>query len=193
MNDEFARTKRDNHDKKVEIWSQDEARLGLQPILRKVWSPKGKRPIAKQTRKYQWIYTYSFVHPLTGKSFWLTLPTVNTTLMNMALKEFSEYIDPDQKKVIILLMDGAGWHKSKQLEVPENIQIFPIPPYTPELQPVECSWPLLKESVANKYFDNLDAFENIIAKRCLWLSKNPETLKGAVGFSWIQEIEDRSN
>ena len=193
METEFVKARQENTDKQVEIWSQDEARLGLQPILRRMWSPKGKRPIAKQTRKYQWIYAYSFVHPLTGKSFWLTLPTVNTALMNLALKEFSQYIDPKNEKIIILLMDGAGWHKSKELEIPQNIQIFPLPPYTPELQPVECGWPLLKEPVANRYFDNLDTFEQVIVKRCAWLNKNPETVKGAVGFSWIQEIEDRSN
>lgn len=190
---EFVKNKQENTDKKIEIWAQDEARLGLQPILRRMWSPKGKRPIAKQTRKYQWIYAYSFVHPLTGKSFWLTLPSVSTVLMNLALKEFSQYIDPQNGKIIILLVDKAGWHISKELEVPENIRLCPLPSYTPELQPVECGWPLLRESVANKYFDNLDKFENVIAKRCAWLNKNPATLKGAVGFSWIQEIEDRSN
>jgi len=190
---EFVKVEGENTDKKVEIWAQDEARLGLQPILRRIWSPRGERPIAKQIRKYQWIYAYSFVHPLTGKSFWLTLPTTNTILMSMALKEFSKYIDPENEKIIILLIDRAGWHVSKELEIPKNIRIFPLPSYTPELQPVECGWPLLRESVANRYFDDLDKFENVIVKRCAWLNKNPETLKGAVGFSWIQEIESRSN
>jgi len=189
----FVKVKKENADKDVEIWAQDEARLGLQPIIRKTWSIKGKRPIAKQIRKFQWVYPYAFVHPLTGKSFWLILPTVNTVLMNIALQEFSEYIDPKKEKIIILLMDNAGWHRSKELEIPENIQIFPLPPYSPELQPVECSWPLLKESVANVYFDNLDKFEQVVSKRCLWLTKNPKILKGKVGFSWIQKIECRSN
>ena len=193
MDAEFVKIQQENKDKQVEIWAQDEARLGLQPIMRRIWALKGKRPIAKQTRKYQWIYAYSFVHPLTGKSFWLILPTVNTILMNMALKEFSQYIDPKNERIIILLIDGAGWHVSKGLEVPGNIQIFPLPPYTPELQPVECGWPLLRESVANKYFDNLDKFENTVSKRCEWIGKNPEILKEAVGFKWIQEIEGRSN
>jgi transposase len=190
---EFLKIKQENTDKQVEIWAQDEARLGLQPTIRRTWSPKGKRFIAQQIRKYEWIYTYSFVHPLTGKSFWLILPTVNTTLMSLALKEFSEYINPQKEKYILLLMDGAGWHKSKELEIPENIQIFPLPPYSPELQPVECGWPLLKESIANKYFDNLNTLEDTVAKRCEWMFKNPEILKGAVGFNWIQEIEDTSN
>lgn len=193
MEIKFLKVKEENTDKKIEIWAQDEARLGLQPILRRIWSPKGKRPIARQIRKYQWIYAYAFVHPLTGKSFWLTLPTTNTILMSMALKEFSRYVDPHQERIIILLIDRAGWHVSKELEIPANIQLCPLPSYTPELQPVECGWPLLRESVANRYFDNLDKFENIIVNRCAWLNKNPETLKGAVGFRWIQEIESRSN
>jgi transposase len=187
---EFIKVKQENSDKEVEIWAQDEARLGLQPVIRRTWSLKGKRFIADQVRKYQWIYIFAFVHPLTGKSFWLIMPTVNTTLMNIALNEFSQYVDPRKEKIIILLMDNAGWHRSKELEIPENIQIFPLPPYSPELQPVECSWPLLKEPVANAYFDNLDKLEEVVSDRCEWLGKNPEILKGAVGFNWIQEIED---
>ena len=175
--------------KQLEIWSQVEARLGLQPTIRRTWSPRGKRYIATQVRKYQWVYVYAFVHPMTGKSFWLILPSVNTELMNMALDEFSRYIDPKKEKLIVLLVDGAGWHRSEALETPENIRIFPIPPYSPELQPVECGWPMLKESVVNGYYDDLDSLEETLSKRCEWLSKNPDTLKGAVGFRWIQEIE----
>lgn len=188
---EFVKIKQKNKDKKVEIWTEDEARLGLQPTIRRTWSPKGKRFIAKQIRKYEWIYAYAFVHPSTGKSFWLILPTVNAKLMNIALEEFSKYVDPKNEKKILLLIDNAGFHTSKEMTLPENIQIFPLPAYSPELQPVECSWPLLKESVANKYFDNLDVLEKVVCKRCEWLHKNHEILKGAVGFSWIQEIEDR--
>lgn len=175
--------------KRLEIWSQDEARLGLQPIVRRTWSPKGQRYVATQVRKYQWVYVYAFVHPMTGKSFWLILPSVNTELMNMTLDEFSRHIDPQKKKLIVLLMDGAGWHRSEALETPENIRIFPIPPYSPELQPVECGWPMLKESVANGYYDDLDSLEASLSARCEWLSNHPDTLKGAVGFRWIQEIE----
>lgn len=173
----------------IEIWAEDEARLGLQPVIRRTWSPRGKRLIAKQTRKYKWIYTYAFVHPLSGNSFWLIMPTTNTTIMNIVLQEFSAYMDPKNEKIIILLIDNAGWHISKELFVPENIRFFPLPPYTPELQPTECSWPLLREPIANAYFDNLDVLENTVSKRCKWLIDNPKILKGAVGFKWIQEIE----
>lgn len=189
---EFLKIKQENSDKKVEIWTEDEARLGLQPTIRRTWSPKGKRFIAGQVRKYQWIYTYAFVHPLTGKSFWLILPTVNTKIMNIALKEFSDYVNPEKEKKILLLMDNAGFHTSGEMEIPENIKIFPLPAYSPELQPAECGWPLLKESVANICFDSLNTLEAAVCKRCEWLEKNPEILKGAVGFSWIQEIESNT-
>lgn len=193
MATDCLRIKQANPNTTIELWSQDEARLGLQPTIRRTWSPKGKRVIAVQIRKYQWVYVYAFVHPATGKSFWLILPSVNTALMNLALREFSEYIDPKQEKIIVLLIDGAGWHRSKELEIPENIRVFPIPPYSPELQPVECGWPLLTESVANGCYENLNTLERVVAKRCAWLEKNPEELKGAVGFQWIQEIEGNSN
>jgi transposase len=154
-----------------------------------VWSPKGQRPIGSQVRKYEWIYAYAFVHPKSGKSFWLLLPSVNTLLMNMALKEFSLYVDPQQEKKILLLIDGAGFHTGNGMEIPENIKLFPLPPYTPELQPTESAWPLLRESVANDCYQDLDTFEAQLASRCKWLINHSETVRGKVGFSWIQEIE----
>lgn len=175
--------------KEIEIWSQDESRMGLQPIIRRMWAIKGERPIAKQERKYQWLYAYSFVRPYTGEGFWLLMPTVNIALMSLALKEFSCYHDPRNNKIIVLLLDRAGWHMSDDLEVPKNIKLFPLPPYTPELQPTECVNPLLKESIANKSFKDLDELELKLSSRCRWLLNNPKIVKGAVGFDWIQKIE----
>ena len=155
----FEAVKKETPEKEVEIWSEDEARLGLQPIVRRVWFPKGKRPIACQNRKYERVYAYAFVHPVSGRSFWLLLPSINVILMNLALQEFSSFIDPERKKRIVLLVDGAGFHTGKKMDIPENIQFFPLPPYTPELQPTETLWPLLRESVANDPHTDLEAFE----------------------------------
>lgn len=185
----FEANQKEYPEKEVEIWSEDEARLGLQPIVRRVWFPKGERPVACQNRKYEWVYAYAFVHPATGKSFWLLLPSVNVTLMNLALKEFSSFIDPERKKRIILLVDGAGFHTGKAMDIPENMQFFPLPPYTPELQPTETVWPLLRESVANDPHADLGIFEEKLATRCEWLGQHPETVRGVAGFSWIREIE----
>lgn len=62
----------------VEMWAEDEARLGLKPVVRRVWAPGGERPVAKAKRGYKWTYLYGFVHPESGKVFWMILPTVTT-------------------------------------------------------------------------------------------------------------------
>jgi len=178
-------------DKKIEIWAQDEMRLGLQPVTRKIWALKGHRPIAKLDRKYQWLYCYGFVRPLTGENFWTTMPEVDTEIMSLSLEEFDKYQNALKDKIIILLLDQAGWHTTDKLRVPSNIRPFPIPSHTPELQPAECVWPLVKECVANDSFNNLDELESVVIPRCKWLIDNPEIVKGEVGFEWIRKIEDR--
>lgn len=129
----------------VEIWTQDEARLGLKPIVRRTWALKGQRPIAPHHPRYQWLYTYGFIQPKTGDSCLLILPRVNTKAMQIALKEFTNQVNPQNEKLIILLVDRAGWHTSKKLKLPNNLIMYPIPAYTPKLNPTECVWPLVRE------------------------------------------------
>jgi transposase len=150
-----------------------------------MWAPKGVRPIASNNTKYKWIYVYGFVHPATGKPFWLLMPTVNTVVMNIALAEFAKFANPDGKKLVVLLIDGAGWHTSKDLVIPDGILLHPLPPYTPELQPVESAWPLIKEPAVNRSFKTLDELEQVLIERCKYLSANTEILKGQVGFGWV--------
>jgi transposase len=140
-------------------------------------------------RKYEWLYAYSYVKPATGDNFWVLMPEARTDLMTRTLQEFARYHNPKQNKIIVLLIDRAGWHMSSDLEVPESIRLFPLPPYTPQLQPVECIIPLLKESVANRSFKDMDTLEDTVAERCKWLMENTETVKGAVGFDWIIDID----
>lgn len=177
----------------IEIWAQDELRLGLQPVTRKIWALKGHRPIAKLDRKYQWLYCYGFVRPLTGDNFWTIMPRVDTEIMSLSLREFADYHNPQRNKIIILLVDQAGWHITKKLDKPKNIRFFPIPSHTPELQPAECMWPLVKECVANESFDDLDELESVVVPRCKWLIDNPEIVKGEAGFEWLRQIEYRTD
>ncbi len=131
--------------KQVEIWTEDEARLGLKPVIRRTWALKGQRPIAHHHPRYQWLYTYGFVNPRTGESCLLILPRVNSNLMQLALSEFDKQVNPQNNKLLILLMDRAGWHTTKKLKGLNNIIIYPIPAYTPKLNPTECIWPLIRE------------------------------------------------
>ena len=77
---------------KVELWAEDEARLGPKPVIRRVWAPVGNRSVARFKRGYKWNYLYAFVHPQSGELYWLILPTVNTELFSMALNEFAKEV-----------------------------------------------------------------------------------------------------
>ena len=65
----------------MEVWAQDESRLGLKPVMRRVWAPVGQRPLADSAHRFDWLYVYGFVQPQTGKTEWLLLPTVRTDVM----------------------------------------------------------------------------------------------------------------
>ena len=85
----------------------------------------------------------------------------------------------------MLLVDRAGFHKLAQEDIPEGIILYKLPPYTPELQPAEPLWPLIKEVVANRSFETMEELEDIIEERCKWLRKNNDIVLGASGFEWI--------
>ena len=121
---------------KVELWSEDEHRLGLKPTIRKVWSPIGQRPIVKVHQRYEWTYLYAFARPKTGEVHWLILPTVNAEAFSMALENFAREVGAGKKKRILLVLDRAGWHTAKRkLRVPEGIHLEFLPSHSPELQP----------------------------------------------------------
>jgi len=133
----------------------DEGRFGLQSTVMRVWAEKGKPLEIKVKQGYQNFYIYSSVCPHSGDSFNLFMPEVNTEMMNIYLKELSNtFLD----KKIILIMDQASWHKSNDLKKVNNIKFKLLPPYSPELNPIEkLWWWLRKEKTHNKVFKTLDA------------------------------------
>lgn len=108
--------------------------------------------------------------------------------MQLALETFVQQVNPDNHKLIILLLDQAGWHSTNRLLVPQGIILYPLPAYTPQLNPTECIWPLLRERLANRVWDDLDTLEAVLAERCLWLMHNPQVVQGATGFDWLCTI-----
>jgi hypothetical protein len=175
---------RHHPESEVEIWAQDEARLGLSPIVRRVWTEKGKRPIAPSQRRYEWVYVYGFVHPSSGRVEWLLLPTCNTELFQLAIDYFVEAVGIGPEKHVVLVVDRAGWHTTKSLRIPKELHLFPLPAYSPELQPSERLWPLLRESAANQDLKDMDVLEDVLVERCLQLREDPATVKGHTCFKW---------
>src|SRR3954465_8041499 len=139
----------------VEVWAFDEHRLGLKPVLHPEWAPKGQRPVAVRRHRYEWLYLYGFVHPGTGEVVWFICTTVDAALLSAVLAAFAATVGAGEGKLVILVLDNAGWHVSGDLVVPKGIELMFLPPYTPELQPAEHLWPLADEAVANKHFATL--------------------------------------
>ena len=139
---------------RVELWFQDEARIGQKNTLTRVWGPTGSRPAAAKDLGFASAYVFGAVCPAEGKAAALIMPICNTAAMNHHLGEISRQVAADTHAVVIL--DGAGWHRSQGLVVPDNITLLPLPPYSPELNPVERIWHYLRSHwLANSVFSSL--------------------------------------
>jgi DDE superfamily endonuclease len=169
---------------KVELWCTDEQRLGLKPIVRKVWSPVGKRPPVKVHQRYKWTYLYAFAHPNSGEVHWLILPTVNAEVFSVALENFARAVGAGTRKRILLVLDRAGWHTAKKLRVPEGIHLEFLPSHSPELQPSERLWPLSNEGVANRHFEQIEEMEQTLANRCMALGEQPDLIRSYLRYHW---------
>jgi transposase len=134
----------------------DEARFGQQGTITDVWAKTGSRPRAVRQTRYEWVYLYTAVEPATGESAALVAPYVNTGTMNAFLK----ILDAERKgdEHFVLIMDQAGWHKSRELKLPEGITVLLLPPYSPELNPVENLWHYLRSHyLRNRSYADYDA------------------------------------
>jgi len=140
----------------------DESRFGTHSKLGHGWFPTGLRSTNPIKLGFENFYLYSAIEPKTGEHFTLEIPYVNSNCMNVFLAEMSKEYADDK---IVLVMDGAGWHKSKNLQVPDNIEIIILPPYSPELNPVERFWQHIKcHTIRNKVYKTLKELKNTVAE-----------------------------
>jgi transposase len=162
-----------------------DARVGQQGTLTRVWARRGTRPRAPRDTRYQWAYIFGAVCPARGAATGLVLPTVNTQAMNAHLAEISRSVAPGAHAVLVL--DGAGWHGSAALVVPDNLSLLTLPPYSPELNPVENAWHYLRANwLAISVFDSYDAI--LDACRTAWnrFANDPKTVTSITERSWAQ-------
>ena len=166
------------------MWAQDEGRIGLQHVLRRIWAPVGCRPTAVIRPSYKWLYVYAFVEPSSGETFWLFLPRVDTETFALALQEFADHVGASSSNRVALVLDNAGWHRTTQLEVPEGIDLVFLPPYAPELQPAERLWPELHQFMANQYFESLDHLEEALIPGCRYLINDSDRVRRLTNYHW---------
>src|SRR5580765_3266242 len=102
---------------KLEVWAVDEHRIGLKPILRRIWAPVGQRPVAPVQHRYAWSYLVGFVHPASGRTLFHLATSVSIPLFEAELTAFARQAGASPKKKLVLVLDRAGWHTSLRLHV----------------------------------------------------------------------------
>ena len=146
----------------AELFFFDESRFGTHSKLGHAWFITGERSRIDVKLGFQNFYLYGAVNHNSGDSFNLLMPSVDTNSMNLFLEEFAKEIG---NKKVIMVMDGAGWHKSKDLKTPNNIKLIFLPPYSPELNPIERLWLYIKQNVIkNKFYESIDLLEDALCK-----------------------------
>jgi transposase len=175
--------KKENPDKTVRFFACDEARIGQQGTLARVWAPTGSRPTRVRQCEYDWVYLWAAADPMTGDSIAMITPTVNTELMQMFIDGLSGHIKPDEHAVLVL--DNAGWHRAKALVWPKNVTPMFLPSYSPELNPSENLWQYLRSHhLSNQIFQDYDAM--LSRTDSAWNSLTQARIKTLCGCPWIE-------
>src|SRR5690242_15472445 len=171
--------------KPVEVWFTDEARVGQQGTLTRVWAPRGSRPRAPRDRRYEWAYLFGAICPERHTGAAVIMPEVNVEAMNEHLAEISRRVSVGA--IAVQVLDGAGWHSSPRLQVPDNIVLLPLPPYSPELNPMENIWAFLRANFLSHRVWNSSP-EILHACRDAWnmLMQMPERIASIATRSWAQ-------
>jgi putative transposase len=171
----------------VEVWSQDEARAGQQGTLTRLRARRGPRPPApRRDRRYAWAHLSGAVCPARRTGAALALPRVSADATALHLAEIGRRVAPGAHAVVVL--DGAGWHQQGgRLRAPDNVSLLPLPPYAPELDPVENVWRFLRQNrLPNRVWDGYDAVVDACCDAWNALMAAPERIASIATRDWAQ-------
>ena len=168
---------------RVRLMFEDEAGFGRINRPKRCWCGKGTRPAVPCHHIREYRYAFGAVEPRTGEHFFWVMPRCDTICMNYFLADMSKTYPKDD---ILLVCDGAAWHKSKGLIVPENIKLLHIPPYTPEMNPIEQIWKQIRAmGFRNEVFGTL---ERVIDRLCETICRlPPEIVRSITCRQWIDD------
>ena len=166
------------------MWFPDEARVGQQGTLTRIWAKRGTRPRAPRDTRYKWSYIFGAACPARGSAAGLILPYVNTEAMGLHLDEITKAVTRGSHA--LLIVDGAGWHGAKGLRVPPNITLLKLPPYAPELNPMENVWQYLRANkLAITVFDTYEEILDKCAAAWNFFANDPERVTSITNRGWI--------
>jgi transposase len=169
----------------VKVFAQDETRLGLLPVVRRRITARGIQPLATVTYQFENFYLYGAVEPTTGASFFLELPYLNSHAFQLWLDGFAAAF-PESLNMLVL--DNGAGHKAKAVRWPSNVVPVLLPPYSPELNPIERLWRDLKDKLADLSAQTIDALSDAVC--ALIQHYAPATLQSLTSFAYFVQAVD---
>lgn len=170
----------------VQVYFEDEARFGTQGTITRVWARRGTRPRAVRQNGRQWLYVLMAVCAATGTASAILMPELNAAVLNLFLKQFSKSLPKGVHAVLI--WDGAGYHTSKDLVVPKNVSLIQLPPYSPELNPVENLWHYLRSHHwSNRRYADYDALQEEAIRSVNIVCSDAATLKTVCNADYVKQ------
>jgi transposase len=172
----------------IEVWFQDEARVGQQGTLTQVWAETGSRPRAPKDLRTEWATLFGAVCAERGVGAALVMPHCDAEAMTLHLAEISRAVVAGAHAVVVL--DGAGWHQAGgRLKVGTNISLLHLPPYSPELNPVETVWEYLRANkLSNSAFDSYDRIVDRCCAAWNWLADAPDRIRSIAAAPWTKTV-----
>jgi transposase len=177
--------------RKVKVWVSDEGRFGLHSFTRRVWTRRGARPVAPQQQKYQWEYVYGALECSEGGAEFAYLPYASQDTSLIFLEQIAQS-DPSAEHIII--QDGAGFHlRPADQRLPENVYMLNLPPYSPELNPIEKLWDIVQDGVCNQAFKSIpDLHKKLTPELAAYWNSSASVLR-LIGRNWLSQTVNASS
>jgi transposase len=162
------------------VWAFDEGRFGLRVGLGKRWCPRGVRPPWVVHDRYEWLWLYAAVEPATGLSLFLLLPRVTKEWFAGFLDAFAQAVGDER---VGLVLDGSGSHRA-DIPWPEQVVPLPLPRYSPELNPAEQIFRVLRPKLTNRIFPTLAELEAEITTHLRPYWEQPALVQRLTAYPW---------
>lgn len=175
----------------VRLMFQDEARFGRMTRIRRCWAPAPSRPTVGNGYEREFTYVYGGVSPLQGELDWSLAKGMTTVQMSEFLSQVSQ-AHPDE--FVVMIVDGASSHKSKDLIVPENLRLIALPGYSPELNPQEHIWDEVREKeFPNLVLDDMSRVVDRLKQGLSRLANDRARLRSLTAWPWIISLILKAN
>jgi len=165
---------------------EDEFRFGTRTELSKRWTAKGVRPSGRMNIGYEYGYLYAAVNPSSGRAFGLILPSMTLESMTIFAREFRRWLksNGEVETDTVLIFDGAGAHRSERVSY-GKVEKQLLPPYSPELNPVERFFQELRRELKNEVYESYEAVEQAVEEIFKKYLAKPEAIKRLTNFHWL--------